>query len=108
MVIKPEELQAKIESNGQLVILDVRSRFEYLSGHLPGAIHLPFWKILFRIQQVVSDKSTQSVLYCEHGPRAIIARQAMLSRGYQHVSCLKGHMHSWRLAGRPIERPVKK
>jgi rhodanese-related sulfurtransferase len=39
------------------------------------------------------------VVYCGHGPRAIVAAQALRRQGYTRVSFLEGHFSQWRRAG---------
>ena len=41
-VVSREMLAHQIESGTAPVVLDVRSESEYVSGHVPGAIHIPF------------------------------------------------------------------
>jgi rhodanese-related sulfurtransferase len=84
------------------MILDVRSRFEYRRGHVPGAIHLPFWAAAFRPLPAPSP-TTQVVVYCGHGPRAWIAQALLRWRGAANVCLLQGHMAGWRRAGRPLQ-----
>jgi hydroxyacylglutathione hydrolase len=44
------------------------------------------------------------VVYCEHGPRAVLARSLFLMLGVRPVAYLKGHMSAWRQAGLPMEK----
>lgn len=80
------------------VVVDVRSAFEYRRGHVPGAVHLPFWAAAFRPTPSVAS-STPIVLYCGHGPRAWIAQTLFRVRGIRNVCLLNGHMAGWRRAG---------
>jgi hydroxyacylglutathione hydrolase len=96
MGFDPQELEDRLGTANCPVIVDVRSRFEYTSGHIPGALHLPFLKYLFRASSVIPDKLTDVVLYCEHGPRAQLASSILGFLGYRSVNSLVGHMHRWR------------
>src|SRR5512135_3593621 len=41
MIIQPEELKALIEKKDPGIrIIDVREKLQYLSGHIPGAVHV--------------------------------------------------------------------
>ncbi len=84
------------------IILDVRSRFEFSTGHLPFASHFPFWKTLLLAGRFIPDKASDVVLYCEHGPRAQLAQVALAGLGYRQVKCLQGHMHQWRREKRKL------
>ena len=106
MEVQPEELFAQIDAHAAPLILDVRSSTEFRAGHLPGAVHLPFWSAFFRAAQLPARRHDPVVVYCGHGPRAQLAATALRLRGFTDVRLLCGHMSKWRAAGRPIERPA--
>ena len=85
-------------------ILDVRSAAEYRSGHIPGAVHMPFWLLPFRVRSLELQRDEPLVVYCGHGPRAHLARTALEREGFQQVMLLTGHMQAWRKAGLPEDR----
>ena len=99
----PQELQKRIKSKQPPAIIDVRHGFEFRNGHIPGAIHAPTWKILFRLAGIPADKNAELVVTCELGPRAQIAKVLLGAFGYRNVTLLDGHMASWRKAGSPQE-----
>lgn len=90
------------------LIIDVRSEYEYQAGHIPAALHIPFWDTFFT-EQLQSYSSTQPfVLYCEHGPRAGIAKWGLSMKGFENIRYLQGHMSAWRKAGLPISSATDK
>jgi hydroxyacylglutathione hydrolase len=103
--ISGAELAAQIERGAAPVVVDVRSEREFRAGHVPGAVHLPFQSALARAGEIPGARSAPVVLYCEHGPRAVIARAELRSQGFENVLLLEGHMAAWREAGRPLETP---
>lgn len=40
-LIKPEQLNTLIQSNKEIVIVDVREKDEYIIGHIPFALNAP-------------------------------------------------------------------
>jgi rhodanese-related sulfurtransferase len=84
-----------------MVVLDVRSRSEFVSGHIAGARHMPFWSIPWRVGELGTALDTPIVVYCGHGPRAELAIAALRWYGFARVSCLAGHMSAWRRQGLP-------
>jgi rhodanese-related sulfurtransferase len=98
--MKAADLPGQLASHPDTVVVDVRSGFEFRRGHVPGAVHLPFWVAGFRPLRTPGP-STPVVVYCGHGPRAWIARTLLRWRGAAHVRLLDGHMAGWRRAGRP-------
>lgn len=101
MNISPEELMTRIDAGEEMVILDVRSVSEYRAGHVPGAIHVPFWSTLWRADDLPLSGDGPVVIYCAHGPRAWVARSGLGLNGNPRVRFLKGHMRGWKKAGLP-------
>ncbi len=104
MNITPEDLLSSMRAGTAPAIVDVRSAPEFVAGHIPGAIHLPFWSALFRAGRIRTSRESAVVVYCGHGPRAGMAAEALRLRGFQDVRLLRGHMARWRAAGLPLER----
>jgi len=99
-----KELLKRIKAGQPPTVLDVRSDFEYRSGHIPGAIHSPALKILFHMAPIPSDRNAELVVTCEHGPRAGLAKGLLGILGYQNVTLLEGHMSAWRQGGHTLEK----
>lgn len=102
-----DRLLASIEKGTAPVIVDVRSQSEYESGHVPGAMHLPFYAMWTRHTEIKGNHEDPVVLYCEHGPRAGIAKFALWTLGYTHLVYLEGHMSGWKQQGLPIKKEVR-
>ena len=88
-------LLAQIEAGTAPTILDVRSRREFVAGHVPGALHLPFWTLLTRLSEIPSSPADPIVVYCGHGPRAYMAGAILRASGFRRVMYLEGHMLKW-------------
>ncbi len=102
--MQAQELAKRIKSKNALIVVDVRTGFEFKSGHIPGAIHAPTWKILLRLARIPADRRAELVVTCEHGPRAQLAKGLLGMFGYRNVTLLEGHMAAWRSAGQPQEK----
>lgn len=102
--MQARELAKRIRSGQAPCVLDVRSEFEFSSGHIPGALNAPFLKILLRRLALPREKGALIVLTCEHGPRAGLARTLLRLIGYRNLQMLDGHMAGWRHSGLPLER----
>jgi SulP family sulfate permease len=97
--ITADTLLARIESGAAPVILDVRSRAEFANGHVPGARHIPFWRISRRIGELAVPSDAELVVYCGHGPRAVMAGRALRRKGFTRIAYLEGHFSRWRAMG---------
>ena len=92
--IDPTALAERIAAGAAPAIIDVRSAAEFSRGHIPGAIHIPFWRIGAHAERLPA-KTSEVVVYCGHGPRAAWARRALARRGFTHVVELSGHWAAW-------------
>jgi rhodanese-related sulfurtransferase len=97
------DLASRIADGSVPAIIDVRSGREFKRGHVPGALHVPFWMLPFRLSRLPS-RDRAVVVYCGHGPRARIAGSVLRLAGFRSVVYLAGHMSGWRRAGLREER----
>ena len=97
-------LLARIVAGAAPAILDVRTGREFADGHVPGAVHVPFWQVGRRIDVIPARKDQELVVYCGHGPRAMIAGRTLRKHGFTHLVFLDGHFSKWRSAGLREER----
>lgn len=102
MSYKADKLRKLLDGSNTPIVVDVRSKHEFQQAHIPGAIHLPFWLIPFRFKSLQDHRDKIVVLYCEHGPRAVLALKSLQSKGFNNAECLDGHMQGWRKAGFPL------
>ena len=63
-------------------LVDVRSRSEFESGHVDGAVHLPLERVMHDAPALLPDKSAPMVLYCLSGARSGMALQWLRQMGY--------------------------
>jgi hydroxyacylglutathione hydrolase len=100
--MQPTELADKIAHGQPPAVVDVRTGFEFRTGHISGAIHAPVWKILLKLTVLPCDKKTEIVVLCELGPRAVMGKVLLNLFGYRNVTLLTGHMAAWRRLGLPM------
>lgn len=101
--ISRTELARRIEAGSAPPIVDVRSRGEFAESHVPGAVHIPFYSVLTRSDELPARDGEPLVIYCEHGPRAGLARAELWLAGAGEVRFLEGHMTAWKADGLPVE-----
>ncbi|MDH3972833.1 MAG: rhodanese-like domain-containing protein [Deltaproteobacteria bacterium] len=102
--ISQSELLSMMESDSAPAIVDVRSKMEYESGHIPKAIHVPFWLAYYLKKRIPTGPEEPILLYCEHGPRAGVAKFGLTLAGFKKIFYLEGHMTSWKKAKLPMEK----
>ena len=99
--ISAAALHAQRESGAAPVVIDVRTPEEYASGHIPGAVNIPFDQVAQRIAEIETPRGV--ALYCMVGPRARMGESALLAEGYDKVFHLQGGLAAWQAAGLPVE-----
>jgi glyoxylase-like metal-dependent hydrolase (beta-lactamase superfamily II)/rhodanese-related sulfurtransferase len=98
------ELNSRISKrNGELVVLDVREKDAYNTGHVPGARHLPRGQLELRVNDELPDPTTRIVTVCEFGKISTLAAVTLRELGFLRASALDGGMKAWRESGFPIE-----
>jgi len=69
--------------NGRPVVLDVRRRLEWETGHIAGAVHIPLHELPARAAEVPPGEVW---VHCESGYRSILAASILAARGRRVVS----------------------
>lgn len=80
---------AKANKN-EAIIIDVRTKREYDSGHLEGAINIDIYQRDFRGQIDNLDKNKTYYVYCKTGIRSKSAVNYMAQSGFTKVCDLEG------------------
>lgn len=82
--ISSTEFSKLVKGESVLNVLDVRSKSDYLTGHLEGAINFPLQHINSNIHLL--DKNQQYFLYCTSGYVSLIATSILLYNDYNVVN----------------------
>jgi rhodanese-related sulfurtransferase len=82
-----EELKSLME-NDSLLLIDVRTEGEYNSGHIPGAINIPYDTMPDTMPE--GSKEKQIVVYCRSGNRSGTARGILTRAGYENLKDFGG------------------
>ncbi len=70
----------RIKNNG--LVIDVRTKKEYESGHVRDAVNIPHNRIEKEIEEIESNKDRDIILYCVSGWRSSIALKKLRKKGY--------------------------
>ena len=91
--------------NSDIVLVDVREKYEWNEGHIPGAVHVPRGFLELQIEEAVPDKSKTVLLYCAGGVRSLMAGKTLQDMGYENSISMSGGFGQWKAAGLPFVQP---
>ncbi|PLV61107.1 rhodanese-like domain-containing protein [Brachyspira pilosicoli] len=74
-----------VNSSTNLIILDVRTREEYLSGNIPSSINIDVLSQDFKSKIDMLDKNKEYLIYCRSGNRSAIASSIMSTNGFLNI-----------------------
>jgi rhodanese-related sulfurtransferase len=96
--------EAEQMMSSEVQVVDVRDPFEYASGHVPGAVHIPINPVtgfMARKGELATDKPI--IFVCAVGQRSALACEVAASMGFTNIFNLEGGTDGWRKAGKPVE-----
>ncbi len=87
-------MKKMLKENPNIIVIDVRTRDEYMYNHLQGAINIPLQDIEEKIGRFVKNQTDLIIVYCEYGGRSCKAMNKLQKLGYVNVYNLEGGMES--------------
>ena len=76
-----------------VTLIDVRDDWEYVDGHIEGAINIPL-KEISKIEDTIESKKEYIIVYCKSGMRSSNALIELEKMGYTNVYDL-GSIDNW-------------
>jgi len=96
----PDDLEKVLDS---ALVLDVRSRGEFASGHLPGALNVPHTELRTRLDEVRAAAAGRPVrVHCASGFRSYLAHRVLAQAGFDSAN-LSGGMLTLQAARPDLE-----
>ena len=89
-----EKIKEIVEKGSKYVLIDVRSKEEYETRHVPNAVSMPLDEIERCHKKVLKDLKCPIVVYCQSGYRSRKAAQKLCDLGYKNVLDL-GSIDNW-------------
>lgn len=87
------------DRRAEYTFLDVREDYEWESGHIEDAIHIPLQQLPERYLEL--EKRRNFVVVCQIGQRSDLAAQFLKSRGFEAFN-LDGGLERWTAEGYPL------
>jgi len=102
----PEEFDQLRAQHPGTILLDVRSRGEYVQGHIDGSTLVPLDQLAASLAQLAATP-TPIIVICHSGARASTAATALRRAGKADVHVLGGGVSSWAGQGRKLSPGAK-
>ena len=84
------EARARLATNPQAILMDVREDHEWNAGHAQEAVHLGKGILERDLEKLYPDKSAEIIMYCGGGFRSALTCDAAQKMGYRKVASLIG------------------
>jgi len=82
--LSAKEAKKRIDSESNIVVLDVRTKEEFNAEHIPLALNIPLNIVCDKVQELY-EKDTILFIYCRSGVRSKVATSQLALMGYNNV-----------------------
>lgn len=93
--ITQDEAKSIMDGDKPYTLLDVRTKEEFDSEHIKGAILIPDYEINTRAEDILTDKNALILVYCRTGRRSKNAANNLATLGYTNVKEFGG-INDWK------------
>ncbi|AFT66075.1 MAG: rhodanese-related sulfurtransferase [Cycloclasticus pugetii] len=84
------------------VVIDTRTKDEFKSGHISGAVLMPISEIKDNADALNKYEERPLILYCKSGTRSDEACKTLSKLGRTNVHALSGGIQAWEAASMPL------
>ena len=92
-------LKTLLDAGTQVLLLDVREKWEYDICRIKGSVNIPMSEILGKFDKL--DKNQDTVVICHHGMRSLQVANYLENAGFKNVKNLEGGLAAWAVAIEP-------
>lgn len=91
-----DEAHELIINNKDILILDVRTPAEFMSGHIPNAINIPYNILPVRINEIEKYKNRIILVHCQSGGRSSSAVAILEQNGFTKIYHMNRGFGAWK------------
>ena len=92
--ITPEDAKKRLDNEKGIILLDVRTKEEYETGHIKDSVLVPVDNLKVEVEKELKDKEALIFVYCRSGNRSVTAANILIELGYKNVFNL-GAIKDW-------------
>jgi rhodanese-related sulfurtransferase len=100
--VSARDIHKIIASEGEFVLLDVRSEDEFNAAHLPGALNIERGRIEWIIPNIIKKADRKIYVYSQDGRRSAFAAERLHEIGYTNTINIADGFKGWVTAGYPV------
>ncbi len=86
------------------LILDVRTKGEYESGHLKNALLIPVQDLSGSLDKLEKYRNEKILVYCASGNRSTVAANILIDAGFENIYNMRNGISEWIRKGLPVVR----
>lgn len=96
-------VKQSIEINTGVPIIDVRTKEEYDSGYIPGAILISEQTLYEQIPKLFPDKNRTLYLYSDNSLKGAVSTRLLRSMGYDRAFNVEEGLEGWKKANYQLD-----
>lgn len=99
------ELKRRLDRHEDVVVLDVRTRADFVGeqGHIARATNIPLEELRSRLPELTGERERTVALVCRTDRRSDEAARLLARHGLRRVVVIQGGMTAWLANGWPVE-----
>lgn len=95
MEIAPRDVQAMLQGDEDVVLLDCREPKEHAIARVGAAQLVPMGDVPSRLQELQAHADRTVVVMCHHGMRSLQVAQYLRRQGFDDVRSMAGGIDAW-------------
>lgn len=105
-MIAASELKQRIDSDEQLLVLDVRTEADFIGeqGHIKQAVNIPLEALPYRLKEIGDYQERAVLIVCRTDKRSAKMARLLAQKDFGDVFVVRGGMTAWLKAGYPVKR----
>ena len=96
------EEAAELMKNLNPLLLDVRTRAEFDTGHIKNAVLIPVQELQQRVNELAQYKHSDILIYCATGTRSTMAAKLLIDNGFKRIVNMRYGIYQWVKNGHPV------